>query len=246
MNRSIPCAACPLRAIPIFKPHQAPELELIQSLRLPQLHRSAGVTLVEEGALNAPLYTLFAGWAFRYKSLPDGRRQILNFLLPGDFIGLQQKVSDNALHGVEAMTEVWLCPFPRDALWTLHRNAPELGYDITWLAAHEEGLVDNNLLSVGRRNAKERLATLLVTLFKRAAALLPPQQRQQVPFPLTQVHIADALGLSLAHTHRTLRALQSLGLHRLKGGWLSLPNPRAISRVANVWGDGVPAQRPLI
>ncbi len=241
-----PCSHCPLRDVAIFKQQQKRELQLIESLRGDQIVRPMGAVLIAEGAAQTALYTLFAGWAFRYKTLTDGRRQILNFLLPGDFIGLQQKVADGATHGVEALTEVWLCPFPRDAVWELHRQAPELGYDITWLAAHEESLVDNNLLSVGRRSAKERLATLLMLLFKRAAALLPPEQRQRVPFPLTQQHMADALGLSLAHTHRTLRELERLGLHHIEDGLLSLPNPRALARVADVWGDGVPPERPLI
>lgn len=240
------CADCPLRHVAIFKQQQPAELRLIEALRGEQAVRPAGAVLIAEGATQTPLYTLFAGWAFRYKTLSDGRRQILNFLLPGDFIGLQQKVADGATHGVEALTEVWLCPFPRHAVWELHRQAPELGYDITWLAAHEESLVDNNLLSVGRRSAKERLATLLMLLFKRAAALLPEDQRVQVPFPLTQQHMADARGLSLAHTHRTLRELERLGLHHLEDGRLSLPNPRALARVADVWGDGVPPERPLI
>jgi len=243
---SVACADCPLRAVAIFKQLPASEVALIQSLRHAQMHRPAGAILIEEGSNYPSLYTLFGGWAFRYMSLSDGRRQILNFLLPGDFIGLQQNIAGGASHGVEALTDVWLCPFPKDTLWELHRQAPELGYDITWLAAQEEGVVDNNLLSVGRRNAKERLATLLVILFKRAAALLPTAKRTEVPFPLTQVHIADALGLSLAHTHRTLRALEQLGLHRIRDGWLSLPNPLAIARVADIWGDGVPEQRPLI
>lgn len=247
--RSIPnvrCSECPLRRVAIFKQQQPAELKLIERLRGDQQVRAAGSVLIAEGAMSSPLYTLFAGWAFRYKTLSDGRRQILNFLLPGDFIGLQQKVADGATHGVEALTEVWLCPFPRDAVWELHRQTPELGYDITWLAAHEEALVDNNLLSVGRRNAKERLATLLLLLFKRAAALLPDGQRDRVSFPLTQQHIADALGLSLAHTHRTLRELARLGLHHIQDGLLSLPNPRALVRVADVWGDGVPPERPLL
>jgi CRP-like cAMP-binding protein len=243
---NVRCSDCPLRRVALFKQQQGDELRLIESLRGDQVRRPAGAVLIAEGAASSPLYTLFGGWAFRYKTLSDGRRQILNFLLPGDFIGLQQKVADGATHGVEALTEVWLCPFPRNAVWELHRRTPELGYDITWLAAHEEALVDNNLLSVGRRSAKERLATLLVLLFKRAAALLPAEERERVPFPLTQQHVADALGLSLAHTHRTLRELERLGLHRIEDGFLSLPNPRALARVADVWGDGVPPERPLI
>ena len=108
-----------------------------------------------------------SGWAFRYKSLSDGRRQILDFLLPGDLIGLQQEFSDSAMHGIEAVTDVSLCVFPHAALWEVFRSHPRLGYDITWLAAHEEGMVDDNLLTTGRRNAAERVAMLLMHLYRR-------------------------------------------------------------------------------
>ena len=243
---AVPCHDCPLRRLSMFKPAAPSELELIASLRATQVRRDAGTVVIDEGQADAPLYTLFSGWAFRFKTLRDGRRQILNFLLPGDFIGLQQNVAEGALHGVEALTDVWLCRFDRDALWTIHREAPPLGFDITWLAAHEESVVDDHLLSVGRRTAEERIATLLLLLYKRAAALLPEVPPEGLPFPLTQQHIADALGLSLVHTHRTLRRLETHGLHAIADGRLRLVNPKALARLAELWGDGRPPQRPLI
>ncbi len=246
MVTSVRCSECPLREVGIFEPIADEHRAMVESLRLPQMHKPAGAALIVEGQANAPLFTLFSGWAYRFKTLKDGRRQVLNFLLPGDFIGLQEKVVEASLHGVEALTDVWLCPFRRDTLWQVHRGAPELGYAITWLAAHEEALVDDNLLSVGRRNAAERLATLLLLLYKRAAALLQPVPADGVPFPLTQQLIADAMGLSLAHTHRTLRVLERRGLHRIRDGKLVIVNPKALERLADIWGDGQPAVRPLV
>jgi CRP-like cAMP-binding protein len=117
---------------------------------------------------------------------------------------------------------------------------------VTWLTAHEESLVDDTLLSVGRRSAEERIAMLLIVLFKRAAALLPDAGANGVPFPLTQQHIADGLGLSLVHTNKTLRKLEARGLHRIKDGWLHLVDVKALARLADLYGDGRPAQRPLI
>ena len=246
MGTSIRCSECPLRAVGIFEPIADEHRALVESLRLPQTHKTAGSTLIGEGQKDAPLFTLFSGWAYRFKTLKDGRRQILNFLLPGDFIGLQERVVDASMHGVEALTDVWLCPFRRDSLWQLHRGAPELGYAITWLAAHEETVVDDNLLSVGRRSAAERIATLLLVLYKRAAALLDPKPADGIPFPLSQQMIADAMGLSLAHTHRTLRQLERAGLHQVRDGRLQILNPAALARLADVWADGRPAVRPLV
>ena len=245
--RFIPCHECPLRTLPLFVSQTDSELALVESLKKEQIVVGADRTVIHEGQSNAPLYTLLSGWAFRFKTLSDGRRQILNFLLPGDFIGVQQKMGDATAHGVQALTDVVLCVFRRDALWELHRSAPTLGFSVTWLTAHEESLVDDNLLSVGRRSAEERIATMLIVLYKRVAALIPDADLSRgVPFPLTQQHIADGLGLSLVHTNKTLRKLEARGLHRIEDGHLRLLDVKALSRLADLYGDGKPAPRPLI
>jgi CRP-like cAMP-binding protein len=244
----IPCKDCPLRTLPLFTKQSADELALIETLKKDQIVLAADQSIIHEGQADANLYTLLSGWAFRYKTLSDGRRQILNFLLPGDFIGVQQKMTDAAAHGVQALTEVILCVFRRDALWELHRSAPALGFSTTWLTAHEESVIDDNLLSVGRRNAEERIASLLIMLYKRVAALFPNRRAEVegVPFPLTQQHIADGLGLSLVHTNKTLRNLERRGLHRIDDGRLYLLDPTALARIADLYGDGKASPRPLI
>ena len=242
----VPCQACPLRRLPLFMPHSPAELELVQSLKRRELRLPAGATLIDEGQTDAPLYTLLTGWAFRFKTLRDGRRQILNFLLAGDFIGVQQKMGDASAHGVVALTDAVFCVFQRDALWEMHRKSPAMGFNVTWLTAHEESLVDDTLLSVGRRTAEERVASLLIQLFKRAAALQSDGGARGVPFPLTQQHIADGLGLSLVHTNKTLRRLELRGLHRISEGRLYLRDAKALARLADLYGDGRPPQRPLV
>ena len=242
-----PCIDCPLRALPLFLPHTEEELALVQYLKRREITLDAGATVIHEGQAQTRLFTLLGGWAYRFKTLSDGRRQILNFLLAGDFIGVQQKMSDAAAHGVVALTAVRLCVFDRDALWELHRGQPSMGFNVTWLTAHEESLVDDNLLSLGRRSAEERVATALILLYKRAAALCDAAGRAGgVPFPVTQQHLADALGLSLAHTNKTLRKLQRRGLYRIADGRLVLLDPQALARLADLYGDGRPPPRPLV
>lgn len=241
------CTDCPLRSKPCFTPVSAEELQFIDGLKQAELGFEAGSRLIAEGDTDAPLYTLLSGWAFRFKTLPDGRRQILSLLLPGDFIGLQQRMQATACHGVTALTPVRVCVFPRDALWKLHRTLPSLGYDVTWIAARHESLVDDNLLSVGRRTAGERIAAWLLELTLRAAAVDEQVYTDGLPFPLTQVHVADALGLSLVHTNRHLRALTRAGLLVWQSGnRLWLPDPQALARVAKVRWPLVVEPRPLI
>lgn len=238
------CHNCRLRKTGAFTQVKPEVLDFIESFRADSLTVEAGGALVRENQTNAKLFTLYSGWAFRYKTLSDGRRQILNFLLPGDLVGLQQEFGEVSSHGIEALTDCSLCVFQNDSLWALFREHPRLGYDITWLSAHEEGHVDDNLLTAGRRNATERVAMLLMHLYRRLDRIGLVEDGT-VAFPLNQQHIADALGLSLVHTNKTLRRLSALGLHELKNGRLRLLNTRALARIAEYY-DTPPRLMPLL
>ena len=234
MENDAPCKDCKLRQGSAFAQNSSEEIAFIQQFKTRSVAFETGTTIIAEGSASEDLYTLYSGWAFRFKTLTDGRRQILNILLPGDLVGLQEKLQDVSSHGVEALTAVSLCRFARNGLWELYRNHPGLGYDITWIAASQKDVLDENLLSVGRRNATERVATLLVQLYKRVKAIGQARETT-IDFPLTQQHIADALGLSLVHTNKTLRRLTKLGFHRIVGGELTVNNPAALQRVADYY-----------
>jgi CRP-like cAMP-binding protein len=240
----VPCTECALRARGTFRPITNNELGVVNDIKRDHLALPAGSAIIRAGEDCPELYTLYAGWAFRFKTLPDGRRQILNFLLPGDLLGLQAAMFEAAQHGIDALTNVELCLLPRRKVWALFGQMQELAFDVAWLGAREESLVDENLTSVGRRTALERTAALILTLYKRA------ERRGLVTnnsfaFPLTQQHIADALGLSLVHTNKTLARLRRLGMFERSNGTLTLSNPRVLARVGQCYEQEV-AQRPLI
>jgi CRP-like cAMP-binding protein len=238
------CYECALRPRGLFKPVEAEELATINEIKRDHMVVPAGAEIIGAGDDSAELYTLYAGWAFRFKTLPDGRRQILNFLLPGDLLGLQASMFDAALHGIEALTEVQLCVLPRRKVWALFGGMPGLAFDVTWLGAREESIVDENLTSVGRRTAAERVAALIISLYKRVKAL-GLVAHETFAFPLTQQHIADALGLSLVHTNKTLARLRRMGMFSQANGTMTLANPRVIERLAQYLDEEVPP-RPLI
>jgi CRP-like cAMP-binding protein len=238
------CHQCALRGRGLFKPVTAEELEVINDMKKEHLQLPAGSEILRAGEESPELFTLYSGWAFRHKTLPDGRRQILNFLLPGDLIGLQAAMFDAALHSVEALTDVQLCKLPRRKVWALFGQMPGLAFDVTWLGAREESIVDENLTSAGRRTAAERVAALIVALYKRARAL-DLVTDDTFEFPLTQQHIADALGLSLVHTNKTLARLRRMGMFKRNNGTITLLNPRVLERVAQHFDEEVP-RRPLI
>jgi CRP-like cAMP-binding protein len=228
----------------LFKPVSPEEVSSINQLKRDHVFMPAGAEIIRAGDPAPELYTLYSGWAFRFKTLPDGRRQILNFLLPGDLLGLQAAMFDVTLHGIETLTEVQLCVLPRRQVWALFAEMPTLAFDVTWLGSREESIVDENLISVGRRSASERVAALIVALYKRAKAL-SLVAGQTFAFPLTQQHIADALGLSLVHTNKTLARLRRMGMFKRANGTLTLTDPRVFERVVQYFDEDVPL-RPLI
>jgi CRP-like cAMP-binding protein len=238
------CFECALRACGLFKPVSQSELAFINEMKRDHLTVPAGTAIIRAEQDSAELYTLYAGWAFRFKTLPSGRRQILNFLLPGDLVGLQAAMFNAAQHGIEALTDVELCLLPRHKVWELFGEMPELAFDVTWLGAREESHVDENLLSAGQRSAAERIAALIVLLYKRADALSLVTD-QTFSFPLSQQHIADALGLSLVHTNKTLARLRRMGMYTQANGSLTLKNPRVLESIAQHFDQEL-KRRPLI
>jgi CRP-like cAMP-binding protein len=220
------------------------ELAFINEMKRDHLRCPPGTEIIAAGQEQAELYTLYSGWAFRFKMLPDGRRQILNIILPGDLVGLQGAMFEAAAYGVEALTEVEICVLPRRKVWSLFQNMPELSFDVTWLGAREESHVDENLTSVGRRSAAESIAALIIQLYKRLEAL-GMVVNSAMPFPLTQQHIADLLGLSLVHTNKSLAKLRRLGMFTQTNGMLLLGNPRALESMAQHFEEETP-KRPLI
>ena len=201
-----PCELCPLRKRPGLREFSREELEFVKTFKVDELRVEPGASFLREGARSEHLYTVLKGWAFRYKVLDDGRRQILNYALPADMVGLQGTLMREMQHSVEALTPVVLCVFPRAKLWELYSRLPSLAFDITWLAAREEQLIDEHLVSLGRRTALERTAFLLLHLFSRAeeAGMV---KDSSIQFPFTQQHVADTLGMSLVHTNKTLKRL---------------------------------------
>jgi CRP-like cAMP-binding protein len=186
---------------------------------------------LHEGESSPHLYTLLTGWMYRHKSLPDGRRQILNYTLPGDFVGMQSAALKEMQHSVEALTDVRLCVFPREKLWSLYSTQPGLGFDLTWLVSREEKMLDDHLLSVGRRSAIERMAYFVMLLHRRVrdVGLLT---KNGIELPVNQQHVADTLGLSIVHTNKTLRKLYNLGVISWRQRTLAVLKEAELARIA--------------
>ncbi len=227
-----------------FRAFSSDELRFVAGFKRGELVAQPGAVILAEGAHSAQLFTLLSGWAFRFKTLEDGRRQILNYVLPGDLIGLQGSVIGAMEHSVEALSPIVLCVFQRESLADLYRSQPGLGFDVTWLAAREERMLDEHLLSIGRRTATERAAYLVAFLYRRAAAVGLTANRPLL-IPITQQHVADTLGLSIVHTNKTLRKLAELRLIRWHDRACEVVDADGLMEIAR-WEGPSEQRRPLI
>jgi CRP-like cAMP-binding protein len=220
------------------------EVRFMQRFKAGELVIEPGTPVLMEGSNSPQLYTALRGMGLRYKTLPNGRRQVINFVFPGDFLGLQAGVMREMTHSVEASTQMTLCVFNRSELWSFFKNHAGRAYDLTWLAAVEEHFMGEALATLGQRSAIERMAWALVRVFSRAEAL-GLTEGQQMNLPYRQQDMADALGLSLVHTNKTLAKLREKQLAAWTDGTLRIRDMKALAQLGMVDIEK-PMKRPLI
>lgn len=238
------CIDCPLRRNGAFLDFSDSELAFMRRFKAGELTVSPHTTVLLQGAASPQIFTALKGWGVRYKLLPDGGRQVINFVMPGDLIGLQAGLLGEMQHSVDAVTDMTLCVFARADLWSLFKTCPERAYDLTWLAAREEHFLGDMLATIGRRSGLERVAWGLLTLYRRAEARRLTRDGA-MPMPFRQQDLADAFGLSLVHTNKTLAVLRAKGLVQIGDGRLRILDRKELEALAGM-EPATEALRPLI
>ncbi|HEU0216443.1 MAG TPA: Crp/Fnr family transcriptional regulator [Stellaceae bacterium] len=178
-------------------------LELQASPRVVQRHRD----IITEGRSYGSIFIIMEGNAIRYRILHDGRRQIVNIVLPGDIVGALGYFTESSLYSTKALTEVAVAAVPFSRLNALHETHPRLVTKIFWWFSCESTIYAEHLVDLGRRSALERVAHFLLELLTRLQSIGLADE-QSFKIPLTQELLADALGLSIPHVNRVLRRLR--------------------------------------
>lgn len=206
---------------------------LIQAVASQTEEVPAGTELIREGeALDSPRL-LMAGWACRFRTLPDGRRQIFEFILPGDMYGLCLRPQAIALTTSLALTPVVIADAAPlgNAIMNDSESHPGLTEACYATVSLDEAYLLNQLMRVGRQTAFERTAHFILEIHERLAAVGLAGDTT-VAIPLTQEIMADALGLSVVHLNRTLQQLRRNQLIEFKGGLVRLLQPDRLSEIA--------------
>jgi CRP-like cAMP-binding protein len=195
---------------------------------------ASGTELIAEGqSLDSPRL-LTSGWACRFRMLPDGRRQIFEFILPGDIYGLCLRPQAIALTTAIALTPVTIADATAlgDAITNKPEEFPGLTAACHSTASLEEAYLLNQLMRVGRQTAYERTAHLILELHERLS-IVGLAEETTMPLPLTQEIMADALGLSVVHLNRTLQQLRRNQLIEFKSGLVRLLQPDQLADIAD-------------
>lgn len=174
---------------------------------------------------------VLAGWVSRYKSLSDGRRQIVSFVLPGDFINLYAALFEISDESLECVTPVTYASIGPDKMLGLFHEHPRLAALLCWSAGENDAILAEHVVRLGRLSAYERTGHLLLELFIRLERVGLTDDTS-ISFPLTQEAIADTLGLSLVHVNRTLRRLRNDGLIEMSDEFLTILDLPALARAS--------------
>jgi CRP-like cAMP-binding protein len=205
----------------------------------------AGHELIFEGQKNQSAFILAEGWACSYKMLSDGERQIVDFQVPGDFLGLRSVLFRTTDHSVEAITRIEASEVLASDILDGFATAPRLATAVLWAASRDEAMVVEHLVNLGRRSAEQRMAHFLLELGERLQ-LVGIGDRTGFDCPLTQYHLADALGLSAVHVNRVLRHLREEGLVTFQKGRVTFDHFKGLIALADFDTDYLDQSGPLL
>jgi CRP-like cAMP-binding protein len=179
--------------------------------------------LIREGDAPRSIYIILEGWACHYRTLEDGRRQIVDFAIPGDLCDLNLFILDRMDHSICAITRLKVAEVGREVLHRVVTNFPNITTALWWVELVSKSIHREWIVNVGQRSARERIAHLLCEMFLRLESV-GLTDGFSCDFPLTQNDIAETTGLTAVHVNRTIQELRRLGLMVLERRRLTIPD----------------------
>jgi CRP/FNR family transcriptional regulator, anaerobic regulatory protein len=197
-----------------------------------------GSALISQSESRNMISVVLSGWAFRFQNLPDGKRQIFDFVFAGATVGFG--AGDMNYYGVEAATKCIVATLPKAQFRRLLMGCPTLAVHVAEQVAESEMRAYEHMTSLGRRSARERVAALIVELMSRTRFANSTMSEDTLELPVSQIMIGDALGLSNEHVCRTLGKLVNAGIIELGRHALRVLNPLAVAQEAGLDFDHIP------
>lgn len=186
--------------------------------------------LIRQGDAPRSIFLIFEGWACHYRSLSDGRRQIVDFAIPGDLCDLNVFILKHMDHSIGALTDIKVVEINREVLHALVQDSPNIATGLWCQELASKSISREWILNVGQRRARERLAHLLCELFLRLESV-GLTDGYSCDLPMTQNDIADATGLTSVHVNRTMKELRDMGLVMVQSRRLKILDLPALQEV---------------
>lgn len=187
----------------------------------------AKVDLIREGDAPRSIYVILDGWACHYRTLENGRRQIVDFAVPGDLCDLNLFILDRMDHSICAITRLKVAEVGREVLHRVVTHFPNITTALWWVELVSKSIHREWIVNVGQRSARERIAHLFCEMFLRLESV-GLADGFSCDFPLTQNDIAETTGLTAVHVNRTLQELRREGLIVLERQKLKVPDMLAL------------------
>lgn len=188
--------------------------------------------LIREGDPPGPVFVVLEGWACRYKILPSGTRQIIAFLMPGDACDLHIAMLAEMDHGIQAISPAKVATIARAEMEALMADHPNVARAMYTAQLIDEGIMRAWIVSMGRRSSIERVAHLMCELYLRARNIGLTGEGVPFALPLSQLILADALGMTAVHINRVLKQLRLSGAMALSRGSLDILDPTKLVQIA--------------
>ena len=211
------CVNCPVRQYAIYRSVPESELGKLFEARLGVSALERGQLIMEDQRESPFVYTLRSGWAYSFALLSDGRRQILSFFHPGDFLTTSALLGQGLRASVRCLTEVELCKFDKNKLSAFFRKSEAADAGLFEYLGAEKRLRDERMIQLGALNAEEAVASLIMEFV--LAAKKRGGNADETPFPLRLAEIAETVGITEIHAGRIIRGLERRGaIQRTRSG----------------------------
>jgi CRP/FNR family transcriptional regulator, anaerobic regulatory protein len=230
------CDHCPVRRSGVcnsFADGGGLDLADLEDAHYPVRVFNSNDTIYSQGERSDTLFNVVSGWVGLHQDMPDGRRHISQFLLPGALFGIKP-MHARFSHGATTITPASICAIPTSRVSDLRRLYPSFNERFIWLLERENDITNQALMMTAEGNSLERVARILWGLAARLSKAGAIQAGLALKVPLTQRHIADATGLTAVHVNRVIRRLREQGLVEFHDGIMVIGDPQRLAAVANV------------
>ena len=219
------------RKLSHFAPLSEADHHVLDALSEREEWHPADTDIIAEGVKPRSVFLLKEGMAVRYRAMPNGGRQIMTFLIPGDLCDVHVFLLKAMDHSIGTITPVRIAPISRESVIDLFAHCPRISAALWWSSLQEEAMLRERIVSLGRRDARGRIAYLLCELLWRYAAVGLTTDHG-FKLPLTQTELGDTLGLTPVHVNRILKEFRERQLIAIEQKMLHLTNVQGLRDIA--------------